>query len=108
MSAVTPQQFLAWKTACRSGDVFEYHRGFLAMDRTNWQHAAFGGAVAWLAVQAWLSGQYDLYQVRHGWCDYSYFVRCRGKRDSVQRFWHRSTPESIVGVQPHRMHRIAA
>lgn len=81
-------ELCAWVAQASPGAVLEYHRGYLALDRS-----AFGqfsdsparAAVALLGTRAHDLAERDLVhlvQLRHGPDDYSYFAvaRSRGKR----------------------------
>jgi hypothetical protein len=80
-------ELCAWIAQAEPGAVIEYHRGFLALDRTSFGRFADTPARAALAQLGARAhdlaerGLVHLVQLRHGAEDYSYFAiaRARGK-----------------------------
>jgi hypothetical protein len=82
MSAL--DDFTAWKLSSVPGQRFEYYRGYIAKQVATVKSAA---AIKSAVVEAYLSGDFDLTQLRHGLDDYSYFIVRRAKHDAELRLW---------------------
>lgn len=84
---LTEIELCAWVAQAAPGTVLEYHRGYLALDRTSFGHLGdtpARGALGLLGARAHdlaERGLVHLVQHRHGPEDYSYFAvaRARGK-----------------------------
>lgn len=80
--------FTAWQIAAKPGQRFEYHRGYIARQVTAGNPYARPIVIMCRAViAAYLTGNFELVQQRHGTDDYSYFIVRRGKRDENLRLW---------------------
>jgi hypothetical protein len=79
-------ELCAWLTQAEPGAVLEYHRGFLALDRTAFGRFAETPARAALSILGNRAhdlaerGLVHLVQHRHGIEDYSYFAIARPRR----------------------------
>ena len=82
---VNHQYLRAWLLTAEAGDVLEYHRGFLAIDRLppgsrlHAQDASELDRVAKAAMAAADAGRAHLVQRRHGEGDYSYLIAARAR-----------------------------
>ena len=82
---LTEARFCRWIGQAMPGDIFEYHRGFLALDIV--PPGAEGAGpdrteLARVARRAWWASEHgliDLVQRRHGTNDFSYFAIVRTK-----------------------------
>jgi hypothetical protein len=81
--------FRAWLARARPDERFEYHRGFLAIDRIKGPRLGIEAecrqlaAVADHALTLAVRGELHLLQVRHGNGDYSYWAVARASARSV-------------------------
>lgn len=98
MTIATLESFLAWKHAARPGQRFEYHRGFFPRDLNPDNHEAREIFVTRRAViDAYLTGNFELVQRRHGPGDFAYFIVRRAVRDTAPRIWIRQEHQMIKG-----------
>ncbi|MFO0992595.1 MAG: hypothetical protein U1E67_11775 [Hyphomicrobiales bacterium] len=74
--------FLGWLGQAKPGDILEYHRGFLAVDRA-WSNNRGLDLLASRAVWAADRGLVDLVQRRVGPEQYRYLAIARPKPDQV-------------------------
>jgi hypothetical protein len=82
-------ELCAWIAQAEPGEVLEYYRGFLALDRTAF--GRFGDTPARAALAQLGSRAHDLaerglvhlVQLRHGTEDYSYFAIARPRREGA-------------------------
>lgn len=88
------------------GQRYVYYRGKLdearrtvngALSKTHYHDLAKTARKA--ASAAYMTGWFDLVQVRHGYCDYSYIIVRRKVRDKQVRYWTRADNDV---VKPHR------
>lgn len=96
--ALTDIDLLAWLSQARTGDAFEYHRGFLALDRScsgralNENRRITLGPMASLALSLADRGLVDLVQRRIGTSDFSYWAIARLKAHSAPLSFSMLTP----------------
>lgn len=82
-------ELCAWIAQADPGSVLEYHRGFLALDRTPFGRLGdtpARAALAQLGIRAHdlaERGLVHLVQLRHGAEDYSYFAIARPRREGA-------------------------
>lgn len=85
----TEMELCGWLGQAEPGDVLQYHRGFLPIDRDP-QQSRFGkqdrdelvrkcGRAYWAAER----GLAHLLQRRHGECDYSYLIVARPRTKAI-------------------------
>ncbi len=83
---LTEIELCAWIAQAEPGALLEYHRGYLALDRTVFGHLPDAPARAALAMLGSRAhdlaerGLVHLVQLRHGSEDYSYFAIARPRR----------------------------
>jgi hypothetical protein len=83
---LTEIELCAWIAQAEPGALLEYHRGYLALDRTVFGHLADAPARAVLGMLGNRAhdlaerGLVHLVQLRHGTEDYSYFAIARPRR----------------------------